>query len=624
MGLFSIILFPLVGFLINAFFGKRLGEKMSGIVGTLAVAGAFVCALSAFMSGLPQKVHLFNWFSTETINLGFDLYIDQLSGIMTLVITGVGALIHLYSTAYMHDDERFPTYFAYLNLFIVFMLLLVLGGNFLMMFIGWEGVGLCSYLLIGYWFKKSEYNAAANKAFIMNRIGDLGLLIGIFLIATHFNSLDFDVVNTKAAAMTKGSSILTIITLCLFVGATGKSAQLPLFTWLPDAMAGPTPVSALIHAATMVTAGIYMVFRCNGLFDGAPLTQEIVLIIGLATAIFAATIGLKQNDIKKVLAYSTVSQLGYMFFALGLGAYTAAFFHVFTHAFFKALLFLGSGSVIHGLHGEQDIRKMGDLKGKMPITYWTFLIGTIAIAGIPPFAGFFSKDQILAAAFAHNPILWILGVGGALLTAFYMFRLFFLVFHGEYRGDKHTFDHAHESPLAMTIPLMVLAAFSALAGFLNVPHVLGGHAGLDKFLSPVLVNGLHEHAIEHGTEMMLMGGSVLLVLCAIGFAYSRYISKKHVPSLDDASLSGIENLLNKKYFVDEIYNSLIVKPLDWVSSKILYPVDKSGVDGIVNGIGQATVGGGQMLRQTQAGGTGFYIFAMVIGMILLFLLKLVF
>ncbi|MCB0820162.1 MAG: NADH-quinone oxidoreductase subunit L, partial [Bacteroidetes bacterium] len=447
---------PLAGFIISIFAGKKLPEKVLASIASVAILIPFIITLGIFIpfasATEPEAIRilLMEWMSIGKFSVNFSFQLDQLSLMMMLVITGVGFLIHVYSAGYMHGDEGFNRFFAYLNLFVFFMLMLVMGSNYLMLFIGWEGVGLCSFLLIGFWHTNPEYAKAANKAFIMNRIGDLGLLLGIFLLFMRFSTLEYNRIMFEAESISMGDPIVVSATLLLFIGAIGKSAQIPLFTWLPDAMAGPTPVSALIHAATMVTAGVYLIIRSNVLFTLAPFTQEIIMIVGLATAIFAATIGLKQNDIKKVLAYSTVSQLGYMFFALGLGAYTAAYFHLFTHAFFKALLFLGSGSVIHAMSGEQDMRKMGGLKSALPVTHLTFLIGTIAIAGLPPLAGFFSKDEILAAAWHHNPVLWILGVGGALLTAFYMFRLYFLTFHGQFRGSEEQKHHLHESPASIT------------------------------------------------------------------------------------------------------------------------------------------------------------------------------
>ncbi len=457
-------LIPFAGFLINGLGFKRIPKSLVPIIGTGASLLSFICVLYMYFqfSGEPIVVKLFDWISVGTWSIGFSFQIDQLSLIMLLVITGVGTLIHGYSAGYMKHDEGYGKFFAYLNLFLFSMILLVLGGNYLMMFIGWEGVGLCSYLLIGFWNKNTNYANAARKAFIMNRIGDLG----IFLLLSTFGSVEYGEVFQSALGFEVGTPIITYITLALFVGAMGKSAQIPLFTWLPDAMAGPTPVSALIHAATMVTSGIYMIVRSNVLYTLAPFTLEVVAWVGLATALLGALIGLYQNDIKKVLAYSTVSQLGYMFIGLGVMAYSSGLFHVLTHAFFKALLFLGAGSVIHAISDDQDIRNMGGLWGKIKITAVTFLIGTIAISGIPPFAGFFSKDEILAHTFEHNKLMWILALAGSFITAFYMFRLFFVTFTGKFRGSAEQEHHLHESPASMTIPLIILAGLSIVGGFL--------------------------------------------------------------------------------------------------------------------------------------------------------------
>lgn len=534
---------------------------------------------------------------------------------MLLIVTGIGFLIHVYSTGYMHHDAGFGKFFSYLNLFIFFMLLLVLGSNYVVMFIGWEGVGLCSYLLIGFWFTNSSYASAAKKAFVMNRIGDLGFLIAVFLIFATFGSVEFASIFPQAASMTSGDNMLVLITILLFVGAAGKSAQIPLFTWLPDAMAGPTPVSALIHAATMVTAGIYMIARSNILFTLSPLTLDIVAVIGLATAILAACIALTQNDIKKVLAYSTVSQLGYMFLGLGVGAYTGAFFHVITHAFFKALLFLCAGSVIHAMSNEQDMRQMGGLRKKLPVTFFTMLMGTIAISGLPPFSGFFSKDEILAHTYDHNKVLWVIGVIGAMLTAFYMFRMMFLTFFGSFRGTQEQANHLHESPKSMTIPLIVLAILSVIGGFIGVPEVLGGSHWLAGFLSPVfeasasITGVLH---LDHSTEYILMAVSVAGALIAALLAYSRYVRSGRVPVADGAERPALANLSYNKFYIDEIYNAIITRPLDALSSFFFKVIDKAGIDGIVNGFGKGALESSKGLRLLQTGNIGFYIFVMVI------------
>lgn len=615
-------IFPLVGFLINALWGKKLSKSASGIAGSAAVLASFVIALGIFLgshseSFQPVTVKLFDWISAGTLNIPFEFLIDQFALMMLLIVTGIGFLIHVYSIGYMHDDEGFQRFFSYLNLFIFFMLLLVMGNNYLIVFIGWEGVGLCSYLLIGFWYKNQAYNDAAKKAFIMNRIGDLGFLLGLFLMAKTFGTLTFSEVFEASKAYSTDSNMMIAITVLLFIGAIGKSAQLPLYTWLPDAMAGPTPVSALIHAATMVTAGIYLISRSNPLFSAAPFTQNIILVVGLLTAIFAATIGLKQNDIKKVLAYSTVSQLGFMFIALGLGAYTTAFFHVTTHAFFKALLFLGAGSVIHAMGGEQDIRFMGGLKDKIPTTYKTFLIGTIAIAGIPPLAGFFSKDEILAFAFGRSPILWALGAIASMVTAFYMFRLLFLTFFGEFRGSRHQLEHLHESPASMTVPLMVLAGLSIVGGFMGVPEVLGGSHWLKEYLSPVFGISLSAEAahLSHTTEYILMTVAVALAVGMILYAKSLYITKGVLPEQNEIDIKGYAKVLYHKYYIDELYDKFIVQPMSALSGFLYRFVEVKVVDGIVNGLGQLAMGIAQNLRLLQTGATGFYIFIMVISII---------
>jgi len=613
---------PLAGFIINGVGRNTLSEKMIGFIGSFLVLVSFGLSVGAFLqiqsNNHPINVTLFNWIDTGYFHVSFSFLVDQLSSLMLLIITGIGFLIHLYSIGYMHKDAGFGKFFAYLNLFVFFMLLLVLGSNYVVMFIGWEGVGLCSYLLIGFWYTNPSFADAAKKAFIMNRIGDLGFLLGIFLINQYLGSFDFATVFTNAATAHAGTIPFVLITILLFVGATGKSAQIPLFTWLPDAMAGPTPVSALIHAATMVTAGIYMIARSSILFTLAPDTMHIIAIIGLATAIFAALIALTQTDIKKVLAYSTVSQLGYMFLGLGVGAYTGAFFHLMTHAFFKGLLFLGAGSVIHGVSGEQDMRKMGGLKSKLPITFITMLVGTLAISGIPPFSGFFSKDEILSHAFAQSPTLYILGVIGAMLTAFYMFRMLYLTFYGKFRGTHEQEHHLHESPSTMTIPLIVLAVLSAIGGLLGIPESLGGHHWLQHWLEPVFSASnavAHTAEIPQGTEMLLMCVSVCAAVLAIIYAYIKYNKNATVPVSDQEERSFLANLSYHKFYVDEIYDTLIRKPLDILSGFFYHVIERMGIDGLVNGIGDAPVEASKGLRLLQTGNVGFYIFMMVIGII---------
>ena len=618
-------LLPLAGFIINGLGRNQLSKSMVGIVGCGTILASFALSLLAFFdvkNGQGGVVKLFDFINVDKLSIPFSFQIDQLSIIFLLIITGVGFLIHLYSTAYMKEEtsSHYARYFAYLNLFVFSMLLLVMGSNFLIMFIGWEGVGLCSYLLIGYWFKNTDYNKAAKKAFVMNRIGDFGFLLALFWMIQQFGSLGFAEVFPKAAALPMGSVALTGITLLLFLGATGKSAQIPLYTWLPDAMAGPTPVSALIHAATMVTAGIYMIARSNVMYTLSPVTQTVVAMIGLATAILAATIALKQNDIKKVLAYSTVSQLGYMFLGLGVGAYVGSVFHVMTHAFFKALLFLGAGSVIHAMHHEQDIRKMGGLKKHLPVTHITFLVGCIAIAGIPPFSGFFSKDEILSAAYGVNKIYWIVGVIGAMMTAFYMFRLYATTFLGQFRGTHEQEHHLHESPASMTIPLVVLAILSAIAGFVGIPEVFmhDGHS-LEKFLEPVFAASykLKEmHHPDHSTEYMLIGISVAAALIASLYAWIRY-SKK--PELEDAE--GFGKVLANKWYVDEFYDTIIVKPLNGVGKFFNSAVERNLIDWAVNGVGRVIQYGGRQLRWLQSGQVGSYVLLMVISMLVFFVLQ---
>ncbi|MGV3705910.1 MAG: NADH-quinone oxidoreductase subunit L [Arcticibacter sp.] len=619
-------LFPLVGFLINGLGRNVLPKAVIASIGSLTVLLSFIVSIGIF-SELGSSdikafyIPLFDWISTGSVKIPFSFQIDPLSSMMLLIVTGIGFLIHVYSIGYMSHDKGFGKFFSYLNLFIFFMLLLVLGSNYVVMFIGWEGVGLCSYLLIGFWFTNPSYASAAKKAFVMNRIGDLGFLIAIFVIFNTFGSVEYGDVFMSAAKLESGNSTLMLITLLLFVGAVGKSAQVPLFTWLPDAMAGPTPVSALIHAATMVTAGIYMITRSNILFSLSPVTMDVISVIGIITVILAAAIAVSQTDIKKVLAYSTVSQLGYMFLGLGVGAYTGAFFHVITHAFFKALLFLCAGSVIHAMSNEQDMRKMGGLRKKLPVTFLTMLAGTLAISGLPPFSGFFSKDEILAHAYQENQLLWILGVIGALLTSFYMFRMLFLTFSGEFRGTQEQAHHLHESPKSMTIPLIVLAILSIFGGLLNVPEILGGDHWLANFMAPVFQHqGVSTAAVihmDHSTEYLLMGISVVAALISAVYAFSRYAKASHVPAPDEASRGLFAKLSYNKFYIDEIYDALVTKPLNAVSYFFFKVVDKAAIDGFVNGLGKATSEGSKVLRLLQSGNVGFYIFMMLAGIVAL-------
>jgi NADH-quinone oxidoreductase subunit L len=618
---------PLLGFILIGILNKRLPVSLSGGIASAAVFLSFLLSLGVFMevsneTAVPERLVLFDWITVGDLKIDFSFLLDRLSAIMLLVVTGVGTLIHIYSIGYMHHEPDHPRFFAYLNLFIFFMLLLVMGSNYIVMFAGWEGVGLCSYLLIGFWFKNNDYSNAAKKAFIMNRIGDLGFLLGVFLIYITFGSVSFKEVFEAAKGFGSNNPAITAICLLLFIGAMGKSAQIPLYTWLPDAMAGPTPVSALIHAATMVTAGIYMVVRSNVLFALAPVASDVVAIVGLATAFFAATIGLKQNDIKKVLAYSTVSQLGYMFVALGVGAYDTALFHVVTHAFFKALLFLGAGSVIHAMSGEQDIRRMGGLKGKLPVTHATFLIGTLAIAGIPPFAGFFSKDEILAATYSSSlPMFTLLSIT-SVLTAVYMFRLYWLVFFGEFRGTEHQRTHLHESPVSMTFPLIVLAVLSTLGGFLGMPEIFHAPHLFSEFLAPVIWKANAHHA-SHTFEYILIGSSVAILVLIYILTKNTYVKNQTLPEEDDAIPAGMPRILTNKYYVDELYHAVITKPLDAISAFAYKFIEGGLIDGLVNGTGKALNGFSGLLRYSQTGNIGGYIFSMVIGIILILLFTLI-
>ena len=619
---YAIILLPLFGFVINGLLGKHLPKMVVGALATLVVFASFLISVNIFLGftdhSAPIIVKAFEWFTVGGVQVNFGFQIDQLSLMMMMIITGIGSLIHLYSIGYMSHDKGFYKFFTYLNLFIFSMLLLVMGSNYLILFIGWEGVGLCSYLLIGFWYENKEYGKAARKAFIMNRIGDLGLLIGIFLIATQTNALDYLSVAQNASKFEFDGVVIMFITLSLFIGAMGKSAQIPLFTWLPDAMAGPTPVSALIHAATMVTAGIYLVVRSNFLYHLSPSTLDFILVIGLATSLIAAFIGLRQNDIKKVLAYSTVSQLGLMFIALGVEAYTSAMFHLMTHAFFKALLFLGAGSVIHAMSGEQDMRFMGGLKSKIPVTYWTFLIGTLAIAGIPPLSGMVSKDEILTALWAKSPIIWGLTLFSAALTGVYMFRLLFLTFFGKFRGTEEQKHHLHESPISMTLPLVVLAILSVVGGFLNLPHFLGEGTSqkLAHWLHPIYVPGIAHPEVEFGTEMILLVFTIIIVVVIFFVLRNIYITKKKM-ALPEEEYKGLERLSAKKLFVDEFYNATVVKPVEGLGHGTRM-FDKL-LNKFFDYIGFGAVDSGRTFKKFQNGNVENYVLIMslAIGLILI-------
>ncbi|RRQ46821.1 NADH-quinone oxidoreductase subunit L [Chryseobacterium sp. SC28] len=626
---YAIVLLPLAGFLINGLFGKRLPKMLVGSLATLVVFASFVITTTIFLNfnedSAPVIIKAFEWFTVNGIQVNFGFQIDHLSLMMVMIVTGVGSLIHLYSIGYMSHDKGFYKFFSYLNLFIFSMLILVLGSNYLILFIGWEGVGLCSYLLIGFWYTNEEYGKAARKAFIMNRIGDLGLLIGIFAIAAQINAVDYLSVAQNASIFELDGTPIIFITASLLIGATGKSAQFPLYTWLPDAMAGPTPVSALIHAATMVTAGVYLVVRSNFLFVLAPTVQDGILFIGFLTAALAGFYALRQNDIKKVLAYSTVSQLGFMFIALGLGAYSTAMFHVMTHAFFKALLFLGAGSVIHAMSNEQDMRFMGGLKKYIPITHITFLIGTLAISGFPLFSGMISKDEILVAAYAKSPIYWVMLFVLAAITATYMFRLYYLTFHGEFRGSEDQKQHLHESPANMTFPLIVLAILSVVGGFINLPHYVGEgqYAKLMQWLKPVLTEESFKQmentlsGVSFNTEMMLAGATVLMFFAVWIFVRNTYV-KKQKRALPEEQYRGWEKLSARKLFVDEIYNACIVKPFE-EAGKAALMFDKAVLDPIVNFIGLGAQDSGRAAKRLQNGNVENYVLIMslAVGIVLI-------
>jgi NADH-quinone oxidoreductase subunit L len=625
-------LFPAVGFALNLFFGRRLAKGTVGLIACGAIGLSFLISLLVLVdllnlppAGRSVEKILYTWILSGEFQANIGFLVDPLSIVMMMVVSGVSFVIHIYSHGYMHDDPDYPRYFTYLNLFVFFMLILVSANNFLLLFVGWEGVGLCSYFLIGFWYEKKSASDAGKKAFIVNRIGDYGFLLAIFLIFMTFGTIDFKAVFAAAPGkLAMGDGLVTLIALLLFMGATGKSAQIPLYTWLPDAMEGPTPVSALIHAATMVTAGVYMVARCNLLFLMAPTALLVVAVIGAATAVFAASIGLAQNDIKRVLAYSTISQLGYMFLACGVGAFTAGIFHLMTHAFFKALLFLGAGSVMHAMAGELDMRKMGALKPHLPRTYWTFLIGTLALAGIFPFAGFFSKDEILWQTLNQGGVLlWVLGAGAAFMTATYMFRAVFMTFHGKSRVDHGVAHHLHESPGIMTVPLMILAVLSVIGGFIGFPIIEGANK-FAEFLAPVFAPPAgfpkaHEaahHAVSFEVAMMI----VSLVIAGLGIflAYRMYIKNPALPDrLAERYKTPYRTLLNK-YWVDEIYHFLFVRSALWVSLLFWRFVDDLIVDGIVNGVAVLFRGGSEACKRLQTGNVQSYALSILIGIVLIF------
>ncbi len=626
-------LLPFTGFLIAGLFGKYLKEK-AAYFPIAGVLGAFILSVSAFADVLGGTIideNLYSWISIGTFSANVGFQIDQLTAVMLMVVTTLSSLIHIYSVGYMHGDKGYPRFFAYLALFTFFMLVLVMANNFLLMFVGWEGVGLCSYLLIGFWYEKKSASDAGVKAFVVNRVGDFGFVLAMLLIFVSFHSLDFTDVFKAVADPTANHiyhilgaevPVITLIALFLFLGATGKSAQLPLYVWLPDAMEGPTPVSALIHAATMVTAGVFMVARCAPIFSLSEVAMNTVAIVGALTAIFAATIGLVQNDIKRVIAYSTISQLGYMFLGLGVGAFSAGIFHLTTHAFFKGLLFLASGSVIHALSGEQDMRKMGALKSKIKITHAVFFIGSLALAGIFPFAGFFSKDEILWSAYNSSQlgrILWVLGVVGAFMTAFYSFRLIYLTFWGKSRIDHEVEHHVHESPKVMTIPLMILAFFSIFIGMIGMPSAIIPHANLfGDFLAPLFPHAEHAGAESHGLELGLMVFSVLIALAGIRMAYSFYVKNTAIPDRIAGRFKGAYNTLLNKYWVDEFYNGIFVYGLVHQLAKFLHSVgDVKIIDGFINGLAEAIGNTSVRGKKLQTGYVQQYAFTMGAGLVVL-------
>lgn len=621
---------PLLGFLLNGLLGKKIGKKLAGWVGCGSVFLSFLVVLKIFSELLSypaserffQKT-LFTWVVSGNFNINIGFQIDPLSTVMMLVVSGVGFVIHLYSVGYMGKDPGYFRYFSFLNLFVFSMLTLVMADNFLLLYLGWEGVGLCSYLLIGFWYEKRSAADAGKKAFITTRIGDLGFALGIILLFWTFGNLNYTQVFSQApSVLSHGGTLITVITLLLFLGAVGKSAQIPLYVWLPDAMEGPSPVSALIHAATMVTAGVYVVARCHVLYELAPLSMGIVAVIGAATAIYAASIALVQNDIKRILAYSTISQLGYMFLACGVGAFACGIFHLFTHAFFKALLFLGAGAVMHALSGELDLRKMGDLKRYLPVTFWCFLAGVLAISGIPFFSGFFSKDEILWKAFSSPQggfLLWLIGFITAGMTAFYMFRLFCSIFLGKSRVEEKVKPHIHEAPKSMTIPMIVLAILSVIGGWIGIPHVLGGKEHFGKFLSVVFEKGPETHGIIHSAkaESLLMILSVLVVLIGIAVAYLFYISRPQLPKNLAEKYQGPYKVLLNKYYVDEFYNKAIVGPFINLALWFWKFIDVAIIDGFANGSAYILGWISGVARKVQTGYVRNYALSLLLGTVVI-------
>jgi len=620
--------FPLMGFLINGLIGKNFSEKAIGWIGAGSVGASFVLAVLIFIELLGmapgsrsvQKI-VYTWMLSGDANIPIGFLVDPLSMVMMLVVSGVGCIIHIYSIGYMHGELGFRRFFCYLNLFVFNMLILVCANNFLLMFVGWEGVGLCSYLLIGYYYEKRSASDAGKKAFVVNRVGDFGFLLGTFLIFLTFGTFNYsDVFATAPEKLAYGGTMVTVITLLLFLGATGKSAQIPLYTWLPDAMEGPTPVSALIHAATMVTAGVYMVSRCSVLFALAPLSLTVVAIIGGATAFYAATIGMTQFDIKRVLAYSTISQLGYMFMACGVGAFASGIFHLMTHAFFKALLFLAAGSVMHAMSGELDMRKMGDLRKHLPYTHATYLFGTLAIAGIFPFAGFFSKDEILFYSFERNMGFWIVGALAAIMTSFYMFRSVFMTFYGKSRVDEHAAHHLHESPPLITVPLMILAFLSLIGGSVGIPILQGWHVFGD-FLGPVFApaKAIIDKAAHHGAhhsltlELVLMGTSLAIAVVGLLFARWMYVTDPAAPDRVIKRLPGLHRLVYNKYWMDELYDTMFVNSIVRFSRFLWRAFDDAIIDGIVNGTAAVVRSWGSALRLLESGLVKDYALSILVG-----------
>lgn len=615
-------LLPLSGFLINGLLGKKLGKTLVSWIGCGSVGFSFLISVKVFFEllTLPAEERIlekivFPWIYSGFFKVNISFLVDPLSCVMLLVVTGVGFLIHVYSVGYMAEDKGFSRFFSFLNLFVFSMLMLVLANNFLLLYLGWEAVGLCSYLLIGFWYEKKSASDAAKKAFIVNRIGDFGFALGVMLIFWTFGSLNYsEVFQSAPSVLITGGGLVTAITLLLFMGAVGKSAQIPLYVWLPDAMEGPTPVSALIHAATMVTAGVYMVARCHILYELAPFTMGLVAVIGAITAIYTASIGMVQNDIKRVLAYSTISQLGYMFLGCGVGAFAAGIFHLMTHAFFKALLFLGAGSVMHALSGELNMQKMGALKQKLPATFWTVFMAVLAISGIPLFSGFFSKDEILWKAFSQgNIFLWIIGVATAGMTAFYMFRLLFLTFFGKSRVEESVEHHIHESPKVMTIPLMILAVLSVIGGYVGIPKSLGGGNGFEHFLSPVF-GEKGEMAIHSPlTEYLVMAVSVAVALSGIFFAYRFYIKTPELPKRLAERFSFLYKVVLNKYYIDELYFKVIVNPLLKFATFLWQFFDIKVIDGMANGLADIVNWFAGMGRKIQTGYVRNYALGMVLG-----------